>query len=52
MGEQKPGGDRKPGKADHAEPPGSGDTIDDAAREAVKEIEKSGNDHAGTGDGG
>ena len=35
-----------------AEPPGEGDTIEDAAREAVEEIEKTGNPHAGTGDGG
>ena len=52
MGDQKLGGDKKPGEAVHTEPPGSGDTIDDAAREAVEEIRKSGNDHAGTGDGG
>ena len=34
------------------EPPGEGDSIEDAAQEAVEQIEKSGNDHAGTGDAG
>ena len=34
------------------EPPGEGDSIEDAAREAVEQIEKSGTDHAGTGDYG
>ena len=34
------------------EPPGKGDSIEDAAREAVEQIEKSGTDHAGTGDYG
>ncbi|HEX9933510.1 MAG TPA: hypothetical protein VGB08_11765 [Allosphingosinicella sp.] len=34
-----------------AEPPGEGDSVDDAAREAVREIEKRGGEgHAGTGD--
>ena len=32
------------------DPPGEGDTIDDAAKEAVREIEKRGTGHAGTGD--
>jgi len=35
-----------------AEPPGEGESLEDASREAVEEIEKTGNDHAGTGDGG
>jgi prolyl-tRNA editing enzyme YbaK/EbsC (Cys-tRNA(Pro) deacylase) len=35
------------------EPPGSGDSIEDAAREAAAEMEKQeGEGHAGTGDGG
>ena len=34
------------------EPPGEGEGIEDASKEAIEEIEKSGNPHAGTGDGG
>jgi hypothetical protein len=30
--------------------PGEGDSIEDAAKEAVREIEKRGTGHAGTGD--
>lgn len=34
-----------------AEPPGEGESVDDAADEAVREIEKRGGEgHAGTGD--
>ena len=44
--------DREREVAGPAEPPGDGDSIEDAAREAVEEIEKSGNPHAGTGDAG
>jgi hypothetical protein len=36
----------------HPEPPGDGDSIEDAAREAVAEMEKTGNPHAGAGDAG
>jgi hypothetical protein len=32
------------------EPPGKGESLDDASREAVEEIEKNGPGHAGTGD--
>ena len=39
-------------KSTTTEPPGAGDSVEDAAREAVEEIERSGNPHAGTGDAG
>jgi hypothetical protein len=40
-------GEKEPG----AEPPGEGESVEDAAREAVREIEKRGGEgHAGTGD--
>lgn len=45
-------GDQDRGAPGKAGPPGEGESIDDAARDAVEEIEKTGNDHAGTGDGG
>ena len=45
-------GDQDRGAAVPIEPPGEGESIDDAARDAVEEIEKTGNDHAGAGDGG
>lgn len=32
------------------EPPGEGESLEDASREAVEEIEKNGSHHAGTGD--
>ena len=44
--------DREREAARPTEPPGEGDSIEDAANEAMEEIEKSGNPHAGTGDGG
>jgi hypothetical protein len=37
-------------KQGETEPPGEGESLEDAAREAVEEIEKSGPGHAGTGD--
>jgi hypothetical protein len=38
-------------KQDETEPPGEGESLEDAAREAVEEIEKKrGTGHAGTGD--
>jgi hypothetical protein len=36
----------------HAEPPGEGNSIEDAAREAADEMEKSDAPYAGRGDGG
>jgi hypothetical protein len=36
----------------HAEPPGEGDGIEDAAREATEEMEKSDAPYAGRGDAG
>lgn len=42
----------RPPEPPHPEPPGEGDGIEDAAREAVAEMERSGNAHAGTGDAG
>ena len=36
----------------HAEPPGEGDSIEDAAREASEEMEKSDAPYAGRGDAG
>jgi hypothetical protein len=35
-----------------SEPPGHGDTIEDAAREATEEMEKAEAPYAGRGDGG
>jgi hypothetical protein len=38
------------GKDAPAEPPGEGDSLEDAAQEAVREIDRRGTGHAGTGD--
>jgi hypothetical protein len=39
-----------PKKQDETAPPGEGESLEDASREAVEEIEKRGDGHAGTGD--
>lgn len=39
-----------PKKQDETEPPGEGESLEDASREAVEEIEKHGPGHAGSGD--
>jgi hypothetical protein len=51
MGDGRREREHKP-ELPHPEPPGQGDSIEDASREAVAEMEKTGNSHAGTGDAG
>ena len=45
MGDEKDEREEKP-----PEPPGEGDGIEDASREALENIRKRGTGHAGTGD--
>ena len=44
--------ERSPRPSEPAPPPGEGDGIEDASRDAVEEIAKTGNAHAGAGDAG
>ena len=44
--------DGKPERDETVPPPGDGDSIEDASRDAVEEIATTGNAHAGAGDAG